>query len=131
MKRWLLLGAWLALLIAPVAAETPDTAKSAFPKFCEEWMEKLEAREKRNVTLIKWEEQADAVWGTYVGYSKQHNCILKDGDPTVPVGKITYLEVRYEKRGTTREEADRNPAKPLETTEETEIFRFAKGAWIY
>jgi hypothetical protein len=49
----------------------------------------------------------------------------------VPIGKITYLEVRYEKRGTTREEAEGNPAKPLETTEVTEIFRYAKGQWIY
>lgn len=128
MKQIIALVVWLTIAGSAVAAED---ARTAFPKFCEEWMEKLAAREKRNVTLIKWEGQADNVFGTYVGYSHQHTCTIKDDNGQVPVGKITYLEVRYEKRGNTREEAESNPAKPLETTEVTEIFRFSQGKWIY
>lgn len=94
-------------------------------------MGKLAAREKRNQGLIHWEEQSDAVAGNYVGYSPQHTCVVKDDSGSVPVGKISYLEVRYEKRGATREEAERSTARPIETTEVTEIFRFSKGEWVY
>lgn len=128
MTRFTICLIWIILIASPLRAED---AASAFPKFCEEWMQKLEAREKRNVSLIKWEAQTSTVFGSYVGYSHQHSCVLKDNNGAVPVGKIIYLEVRYEKRGATQEEAERNPATALETTEVTEIFRFAKGAWIY
>lgn len=113
------------------AAEPKVDPKSQFPAFCEEWMGKLAAREKRNVSLIKWDENGSNVSGSYIGYSNQHSCIFKESDGPVPVGKITYLEVLYEKRGTTREEAERNPAQAVETTEVTEIFRYAKGQWVY
>jgi hypothetical protein len=117
-------------LLLGTAARAED-AKSLWPTFCEEWMQKLQAREIRNVSLIKWEDGSDAILGTYVGYSSQHECILKNDTGPAPIGKITYLEVRYEKRGTTKEEAEHSRAHAVETTEVTEIFRFSKGAWIY
>ncbi|HVM98540.1 MAG TPA: hypothetical protein VMT89_19245 [Candidatus Acidoferrales bacterium] len=129
MKKMIPLLTMLALLSVRAFAED---AKSAWPAFCEEWMHKLQAREERNVSLIKWEDdQSNSVLGSYIGYSHQHECILKNDDGPSPVGKITYLEVRYEKRGANKEEAASSPAKAIETTEVTEIFRFSKGAWVY
>ncbi|MBI3782628.1 MAG: hypothetical protein HY270_04430 [Deltaproteobacteria bacterium] len=121
----------LTVLILLSCRAFAEDAKSAWPAFCEEWMHKLQAREERNVSLIKWEDDHASVLGSYVGYSHQHECVLKNDDGPAPVGKITYLEVRYEKRGPNVEEASHSQAKAVETTEVTEIFRFSKGAWIY
>ncbi len=114
-------------------AEEParmEDAADAFPAFCEEWMQKLVERERHNVGHIKWEEQSQAVKGEYVGYSQQHTCKMADSH-VVPVGKIMYTELRYEKRGSNIPEAERSPARPVEATEVTEIFRYDKGKWIY
>lgn len=131
MKSRLSAIALLLILVSPAVAQD---AATAFGTFCEEWMQKLEAREKRNTSLIKWEDKPDSVLGSYVGYSKQHTCELKENKqnkPPVPIGKITYLEVRYEKSGANKDEAERSQARPVETTEVTEIFRYAKGVWVY
>lgn len=121
----------LGLILLGPPPVYPQTAKESFPAFCEEWMQKLAERERRNQSLIEWREEHGEVRGTYIGYSKQHECTYKEGKGSTPLGKITYLEVRYEKRGATRQEAEQSPPKPLETTEVTEIFRYAKGKWVY
>ncbi|MCX8071419.1 MAG: hypothetical protein N3C12_03050 [Candidatus Binatia bacterium] len=125
---WLALFLAIGLLGRPAVAQP---AKDSFPQFCEEWMQKLAERERRNRSQIAWQEEQGEVRGTYVGYSNQHQCVYKESSDATPVGKITYLEVRYEKRGATREEAERNPPRAIETTEVTEIFRYAKGKWVY
>ncbi|GBD26412.1 hypothetical protein HRbin30_01744 [bacterium HR30] len=132
MSKAILCGLFVsgALFLATTATQA-QPAKDSFPQFCEEWMQKLAEREKRNRSLIDWREEQGEVRGTYVGYSNQHQCIYKETPDSTPLGKITYLEVRYEKRGSTREEAERNPPRALETTEVTEIFRYAKGKWQY
>jgi len=121
----------LCLLTLLAAGAYAEDAASAFPKFCEEWMQKLDARERANVSHIKWEQRADGVLGTYVGYSQEHTCELKEGSHKTPVGTITYREVRYEKRGNTIPEAEKSTPNPVEVTEVTEIFRYEKGKWIY
>lgn len=108
-----------------------EGARDSFPRFCEEWMSKLAERERRNASAIRWTEENGTIRGTYLGYSSQHSCTYKEGSDATPLGKITYLEVRYEKRGSSREEAERNPPQPIETTEVTEIFRYANGRWVY
>ncbi len=125
-----LYGTLCAVLLWSGAAFGGDAA-SAFPSFCEEWMHKLEEREENNVTHIKWETNSDGVLGVYVGYTHEHTCNLKDGTGHVPVGKIVYREIRYEKRGATVADAERSEAQPSEITEVTEIFRYSNGKWIY
>lgn len=120
----------LAVSAWPAFAQN-DRAKESFPRFCEEWMTKLAEREQRNLANVDWVEKEGVVYGTYIGYSNQHSCVFKEGSDATPLGKITYLEVRYEKQGPTREEAQRNPPRPIETTEVTEIFRYANGTWAY
>lgn len=119
------------VLLLSSAAHAEDPAR-AFTHFCEEWMGKLAAREAHNVTHIKWDTKAGAVSGEYVGYTKEHTCTMKNGN-SVPVGKIIYREVLYQKQGGSIAEAQKSTAKAIETTEVTEIFRYSKGKgkWVY
>ena len=106
-------------------------AASAFPTFCEEWMGKLAARERDNVSHIKWDKLPEGVKGEYVGYfTKDHTCTTKELSG-VPVGKIIYREIRYEKRGDTVADAEKSAPRAIDATEVTEIFRYANGKWIY
>ena len=111
------------------AAMAGDVA-SQFTAFCEEWMGKLAAREQHNVTHIKWDTKPDGVQGEYVAYTKEHTCTLKDTSQ-VPIGKIIYREIVYQKHGGTIPEAEKSEAQAIETTEVTEIFRYAAGKWVY
>jgi len=122
--------ALLILLIVTSVARAEDPADS-FPQFCDEWIEKLAARERDNVTHIKWQSDGDIVKGDYVGYTREHTCVTKIGTQSIPVGKIVYREITYEKLGATIEEAERTEARPVDVTEITEIFRYAGGKWIY
>jgi len=129
---------WVMLVLV-VALSTPvlshrahaQDADAAFPQFCEEWMEKLVAREERNVSHIQWEQSGEGVSGSYVGYTRQHTCLTKNGTNSTPVGKISYQEIIYEKRGATTEEAELAPAQAVKTCKITEIFRYSDGKWIY
>lgn len=120
----------LVLLMVTTAVRAEDPADS-FPQFCDEWIEKLAARERDNVAHIKWEADGSIVKGKYVGYTHEHTCVTKMGSQSTPVGKISYREIKYEKLGATVEEAEQTPARPVEITEITEIFRYAGGKWIY
>jgi hypothetical protein len=109
---------------------TPEQIVAAFQTFCQEWMQKLAAREHDNIANIKWNTRPDSVQGEYVGYTQDHTCTVKNED-TAPVGKIAYQEVRYEKRGATVAEAKNSPPHPVESTAVTELFRFEKDKWVY
>jgi hypothetical protein len=128
MKR-IVIACVLVLTAAAARAEDPTTA---FQSFCQDWMHKLEAREQNNVTHIQWQTNTDGVTGDYTGYyTSDHTCIVKSGTASVPVGKITYREFRYEKHGGNITEAEHSPPRPVEATDVTEIFRYDKGKWIY
>jgi len=103
---------------------------SQFTAFCEEWMGKLAAREQHNVANIKWDSKPDGVKGEYVGYTAEHTCTLKN-ETKVPIGKIIYREIVYQKSGGSVPEAEKSAAQAIETTEVTEIFRYAGGKWVY
>ena len=105
-------------------------ASSAFNSFCEEWMGKLAARERYNVANIKWDAKSNGVTGEYVGYTQEHTCTVKDANK-VPIGKIVYREIVYQKHGGSIPEAEKSPAEAIEATEVTEIFRYSAGKWVY
>ena len=113
------------------AKPDPEVVASSFQSFCEEWMHKLEERQRDNISHLKWEPVADGVQGTYVGYEPQHTCKLMDGTEADPVAKVFYREVHYTKRGSTVAEAEQNPPKPVEIFEVQEIFHYLKGKWDY
>lgn len=121
----------LLLVITFAPAVRADDAASMFPQFCDEWMQRLAVREQRNVAHIQWQQNDGGVKGDYVGYTQDHTCVTKEGTKSVPVGKITYVEIRYEKQGGTVADAEQSVARPVESTEITEIFRYSDGKWIY
>lgn len=137
------LAATLLLCTAPTPAraadaDAQDSGKPVAPDvavkwdaFCIEWMGKLAARERDNLANIKWEKQADGVVGAYTGYSQDHICTLKAGTGEVPIGKIVYVETRYEKSGPNPTEAKASTANAIEQVEVTEIFRYTKGKWEF
>lgn len=112
------------------AQATPEDLQKAFDVFCEDWMRKLVAREDDNLSHISWNTGSDGVEGEYVGYTKDHSCVVK-GSGSAPVGQMTYFEVRYTKRGRTVEEARLSAAEPVEKTSVTELFGYAKNKWVY
>lgn len=116
-------------VVAEAGMAADVTAK--FAAFCKEWMGKLAARERDNVANIKWDKQTDTVVGAYTGYSQEHTCMLKAGTGAVPIGKIVYVETRYEKSGATQVEAQGSTPKPVDAVEVTEIFRYKSGKWEF
>ena len=108
---------------------TAQDPAAALPDFCDLWMQKLAARERDNITHIKWEHTAGGVEGTYVAYEQEHTCMMADSKE--PVGKIHYRELTYKKQGTTIAEAERSTPQVLEVYETTELFRFVGGKWDY
>lgn len=129
MRLAVAVGLFIALC-APPHAQAQDAA-SAFKGFCEGWMHKLQDREQINASHIKWQTAPAGVHGAYIGYTRKHTCTVKNGTASVPVGTIRYLEVRYEKQGSSIEQAEHSRPRPVETTEVTEIFRFSGGKWVY
>ena len=111
------------------AAMAGDVA-SQFDSFCLEWMGKLAARQEHNIAHIKWDTKPDGVKGEYVGYTTEHTCTLKN-ETQVPIGKIIYREIVFQKAGGSIPEAEKSEAQAIETTEVTEIFRYAGGKWVY
>ncbi len=109
-----------------VASETPI---DSFPAFCNSWMEKLRDREVNNLAHIQWQEGAEGVEGTYVGYSVDYTCTVSPDGP--PVGKVGYHEIRYQKRGRTIAEAEQSSPLPVETCYTRELFGFIEGKWQY
>jgi len=117
---------------AAAEAEILDPLQSSFVRFCDEWMEKLAARERRNQGLIEWQTGANWVQGSYVGYTQEHKCSIEGAGSKSPVGRLSYLEIKYERRGASVPDAMVANPHALETTEVTEFFRYSdKGEWVY
>jgi hypothetical protein len=126
-------GASAAEKKAAQAKATAEKAAGAFVAFCQEWMGKLAVRERDNKKQIKWKTAAGGSQGEYVGYSQEHTCQVKEQtEPTsVPIGTITYRELRYQKNGPTEAEAANSEPRVVEIVEVIEIFRFTGGKWVY
>lgn len=117
---------------AAAEAEILDPLQTSFVRFCDEWMEKLAARERRNQGLIDWQTGSNWVQGSYVGYTQEHKCSIEGAGSESPVGRLSYLEIKYERRGASVPDAMVADPHALETTEVTEFFRYSdKGEWVY
>ena len=110
---------------------TAESAGLALLDFCEEWMRKLQLRERDNLDHIKWETNPDGVEGTYTSYSQEHVCKLLEGTEKDPVAKIMYREERYKKQGHTIAEAQLSTPDAVEIFDVQEIFHYLKGKWDY
>jgi len=100
--------------------------------FCKKWMGFLETRERDNTRGMKWETKPAGIAGQWVGYSKEYDCIMKERSSNgTPVAVIVYKEFVYERTGASRPEAEQATPTVIDATEVTEIFRYAKGQWVY
>jgi hypothetical protein len=102
-----------------------------FRAFCDEWMQKLRDRETYNTGHITWETRDGKVSGEHVAYGTDSSCIAREDPGKVPIGKITYREIRYRREGATPTAALAAPGTIVEQSDVTEIFRFGKGRWQY
>ena len=115
-----------------LAREKNGKLAATLDAFCAKWMGFLAVRERDNKKAIKWQTTPDGVEGKYVGYSQTFKCFLKDIEKKeTPVATIRYLEYLYEKQGPSTAAAESSEPKVVESTEVTEIFRYAKGEWVY
>lgn len=126
-------GAATAGKAAASAAENKEKVAEALNAFCKKWMGFLAVREHDNRGKIAWKPASEGVEGEYVGYSTEYDCVMKDNpDPkAVPIATIKYREFLYRRRGSSAEQAMQIAPDVLEATEVTEIFRYAKGEWVY
>ncbi len=102
-----------------------------FQEFCDGWMQKLRDRETYNTANIAWETRDGLVSGEYVAYETECECVAREEPGKDPIGKITYREKKFRRRGSTQAEALASPGTLIEQTDVTEIFRYAKGRWQY
>ena len=101
-------------------------------QFCKKWMGFLETRERDNKRGVKWQNAGGTVKGQYVGYSTEYDCTMKERSSNgTPVATIVYREYLYETTGATQDAALAAKPTVVEATEVTEIFRYAKGEWVY
>jgi hypothetical protein len=130
--------------VLPKVADASTKAKSeatdydpqvlgALEQFCTKWMGFLAVRERENRTKMKWETAPVGVRGTFIGYSPDYECKLKQptGPKATPVATIKYLEFLYQQEGPTNSEAAITTPRVVEATEVLEIFRYAGGKWVY
>lgn len=115
------------------AAAADDVVVSKFNRFCADWMQKLAVRERDNRAAMRLLPGPAGVQGQYVGYAYDSRCEVKPRiDPkAVPIGKIIYREVTYQQQGSSTAAAEANSPRVVDQTEITEIFRYAKGEWVY
>ncbi len=125
------------------AAKKPVEAKEAlkemvegedvrdFRTFCDTWMKKLHDRNTYNDAHIAWTKGGPGVYGEYVNYGTDRTCVAREEPGKVPIGKITYREIKYRREGANEAAAQAATGTIVEQTDVTEIFRWAKGAWQY
>jgi hypothetical protein len=106
-------------------------AEVAFPKFCQEWAEKLRRREVNNLEHIKWREQNGYETGTYVGYGPIQACTCKRSSKGFPVGKVSYQEEVFYLVGHSIDEAKHSKPKVVGTTSTLELFNWNHHHWQY
>jgi hypothetical protein len=117
---------------AAAPAGNDEKIAAELKAFCVKWMGFLETRERDNRKGIKWQTRPEGVAGQFVGYSKEYDCIMKERSSNgTPVATIVYKEFLYEQKGGSQGEAAQTQPNVIDATEVTEIFRYAKGQWVY
>ena len=117
---------------AAAGAAADEKIANQFKAFCVKWMGFLETRERDNRRAIKWQKKPEGASGQFIGYSKEYDCVLKEKSSNgTPVATIVYKEYVYEQKGGSQGEAEQSPPNIIDATEVTEIFRYAKGEWVY
>ncbi|MGH7906130.1 MAG: hypothetical protein ACREP6_05840 [Candidatus Binataceae bacterium] len=102
-----------------------------FPSFCQDWEEKLLARQTNNLKQIAWRPQNGDEAGTYTGYGPIKSCTTKLSTHGILIGELTYQEFTYALSGKTIDQAEHANPKPVAITNTLEIFRWDRTKWLY
>jgi hypothetical protein len=141
--RWIrnglgrLVAIGLLFLAAPHAlADGPargPQGEDGFARFCEEWMEKLAARERDNLSKVQFRAGQAGVIAEYVGYGRAAlKCDSRVKKPGIPgVGVLVYHELRYRKQGADAARARASEPEVVDRVEITEVFKYDGSRWAY
>lgn len=132
----------LPLAAALLAAQLATSARAGgalardpdFASFCAEWMQKLEARERWNLSRAKPSREGDQFVLDYIGYDREPlRCEARpSGHPGAPfVGRLVYYELRYRKRGGSQRDAREGLAHVVGRVRVLEVFRHDGRRWVY
>jgi hypothetical protein len=107
-----------------------NSAIASFPGFCQDWNRMLHDRELNNLSNLQWQEKSGYETASYTGYGKVEGCQAKESTEGIPIGKVTYEEIKYYLTGKSIDEAMSHP-QLLGKTNTLEIFSFEKDRWFY
>jgi hypothetical protein len=113
------------------AQPTPsrDDLQKSLRTFCELRMRELEAKAQKNLAAVQWQQDATGARGEYVGYNPDYVCTLSSGEEQVPIGRMQYREIHFEKRGASIQDAMRADPEPLRFEDVTQVFAYRRGVW--
>jgi hypothetical protein len=107
---------------------------SSFELFCTNWISKLRNRQQTNERSVQFKRAGSFYIGEFTGYGRRPlRCeATPTGKPVTPlVGRIGYHEIRYQKSGKTRNQAQQSQPRELYRIEVTELFRYDGSTWVY
>jgi hypothetical protein len=107
-----------------------NSAIASFPGFCNDWDRMLHDRELNNLSNLQWQEKSGYETASYTGYGKVEGCQAKESTEGIPIGKVTYEEIKYYLTGKSIDDAKSHP-QLLGKTNTLEIFSFEKDRWFY
>ncbi len=129
---WHRTAAVLPTVASAAAADDPEIVRKKFEVFAAGWMEKLRERQRFNASKVKWRSVESGVEAIYIGYDTENFRILPLSNvETHPIGKLVYLELKLRLVGDSEEAARAGQPQIVERVEVTELFRYAKGKWVY
>jgi hypothetical protein len=92
-------------------------------------MQDLKRKSQEQLAAVKWERNESGARGEYVGYSPDYVCALSPASGAVPVGRMRYQEIRFEKRGADVSAAMEAEPTALGIEEVTQVFVYRRGMW--
>lgn len=78
---------------------------------------------------MRWQQDAIGIRGEYVGYAPDYECKVSTPTGTVPIGRMRYREIRFEKRGESVADAMLAEPAPFSIDDVTQVFAYRDGFW--
>lgn len=114
--------------------DSPEAAQQDFGAFCREWVGKLDARERFNLSRAARVKQGEQVVILYTGYGDATlSCkVTPTGIAASPfLGKLVYYEQSLRKAGASRDAALDKRAQIVRQIEVIELFHHDGNRWKY
>ncbi len=92
-------------------------------------MQDLKRKGQEQLAAVKWDRDASGARGEYLGYGPDYVCALSPTSGAVPVGRMRYQEIRFDKRGDDVSAAMAAEPTALGIEEVTQVFVYRRGMW--